>query len=208
MLLQLVSLPRPWPAAAVHDTVAAVMRQRAYQRSLRVSIMDRVFQWIGDVWRRMAELLGAVPHGRAVAVACAVAIVVIVLARVAYTAQLREDEVRSVRRRSVPRGGTEAPWDEAQRLAAAGRYEEAAHALYRALLHVLVVRERLRLHPSKTSGDYARELRARGSQYYAPFRQFGRRYDRILFGVGACDAAAYDQLLREARPMLERERAA
>lgn len=208
MPLQRAPVPHLWPATAVHDTVAAVMRQHAYQRSLRVSLLDRFLAWLADQWRRLAEALGGIPHGRSVAVAMAVVLVAIVVGRIVYAARLREDEVRAARLRVTPRGTTTAPWEEAQRLAAAGRYEEAAHALYRALLQVLVVRERLRLHPSKTSGDYARELRARGSASYASFRQFGRRYDRILFGVGACDAAAYEQLLGDARPVLEGERAA
>lgn len=207
-MLQLASVPRPWPAAAVHDTVAAVMRQRAYQRSLRVTLMERFFRWVDELWRRFTEMLAAVPHGRGIAVAVAVALVTLVIARVVYGAQLRQEEAHAARRRPRGHASTAAPWDDAQRLAAEGRFEEAAHALYRAMLDVLVVRERLRLHPSKTSGEYARELRSRGSRFYASFRQFGRRYDRILFGVGACDAAAYEQLLRDAHAMLDGERAA
>lgn len=208
MALQLGNVPHPWPAATVHDTVAAVMRQRAYQRSLRESFMDRLFRWIGDQLQRVVDVMRAIPHGRAVAVTLAAVLVIIIVARLVYAAELREEERRIARRRPASRTVTSAPWQEAQRLAAEGRYEEAAHALYRALLQVLVVRERLRLHPSKTSGDYARELRARGSTMYASFRQFGRRYDRILFGTGPCDAAAYEQLLRDAQPVLEGERAA
>ena len=48
----------------------------------------------------------------------------------------------------------------------------------------------------------ARELRARGSPAYAPFRHFGRRYDHIIFGIGSCDAAGYQALLDDARPVL------
>lgn len=208
MALQLGNVPRSWPAATVHDTVAAVMRQRAYQRSLRQSLMERFFRWLAEQWTRLMEAIAGIPHGRALAVGLAVVLAVIVVARLVYAGQLREDELRAARRRPTRRGETTAPWDDAQRLAAEGRYEDAAHALYRALLNVLVARERLRLHPSKTSGDYARELRARGSASYASFRQFGRRYDRVLFGTGTCDAAAYEQLLRDARPVLDAERAA
>jgi hypothetical protein len=87
-------------------------------------------------------------------------------------------------------------------LAAEGRFTDAAHALYRSLVESVARREQLRVHMAKTSGDYARELRARGSPAYAPFRRFGRRFDRIIFGIGTCDEAGYQSLLDDARPVL------
>jgi hypothetical protein len=64
------------------------------------------------------------------------------------------------------------------------------------------------LDPSKTSGDYARELRARGSASYQPFRDFSRRFDVAVFGHGGCDAALIDDLRRLATPFAPRARAA
>ena len=63
----------------------------------------------------------------------------------------------------------------------------------------------IRLHPSKTSGDYARELHAGGSPVHGEFRQFGRRYDRVLFGVGTCDAATYATLREQAARLIRPE---
>ena len=68
--------------------------------------------------------------------------------------------------------------------------------------------ERLRLDPSKTSGDYARELRARGSASYQPFRAFARRFDVAVFGHGGCDARLIDDLRALAQPLTARARAA
>jgi hypothetical protein len=68
------------------------------------------------------------------------------------------------------------------------------------VLLTLARAERLRLDPSKTSGDYARELRARSSASYQPFRTFSRRFDVAVFGHGGCDAALIDDLRRLAAP--------
>ncbi|HUQ82697.1 MAG TPA: DUF4129 domain-containing protein, partial [Gemmatimonadaceae bacterium] len=91
------------------------------------------------------------------------------------------------------------------RLAAAGNYTDAAHLLYRGLTERLAASELIRLHESKTSGDYARELRAAGSPVHAEFRQFGRRYDRALFGIGVCDAPTYAALREMAMSVTRRE---
>jgi riboflavin biosynthesis pyrimidine reductase len=62
----------------------------------------------------------------------------------------------------------------------------------------------VRLHASKTAGDYARELARRGSPARSAFQQFRRRYDAVIFGAGTCDADEYAALLRDAAPILTR----
>ncbi len=208
MAIQLGPGAGHWPASLVHDTVAAIMRQRAYQRSLRTSLLSRFLDWLGEWWRRFTGAVSNVPHGRYVVIALVSVIVMLVIARIVYAARLRDES--ATRRKIVPRrreSGT-APWDDAQRLAAEGRYTDAAHALYRAVLELLATRERLRLHPSKTSGEYARELRLRRSTLYEPFRAFGQRYDRALFGTGQFDAATYEQLRRHAEATMRSGEAA
>jgi hypothetical protein len=191
------------PAAAIHDTVAAIVRQSAYDRSLRQSLADLFFRWLGEAIERVLKAID-LPGAKRLATVLAVVLALLAIARVVYAARLRSDDDRSGGRRARTRRETVAdPLGEAERLAAEGRFSDAAHALYRALLLRLSTREQLRLHPSKTSGDYARELRAAGSQVYAAFRSFGRRYDRVLFGRGSCDAAAYAALLGDARSLLD-----
>ena len=56
------------------------------------------------------------------------------------------------------------------------------------------------LHVRVTSGDYARELRARGSPRYSAFRSFARRFDAAVYGHGQCDAAALADLVALADP--------
>ena len=194
-----------WPRAAIHDTVAAIVRQPAYRRSLGTTLLDRVLEWIGDWYSRLVAALGTVPHGRVVATVAAATIALLVVARIAYAARLRGTSAMSLARgRGKQRVATD-PWREAERLAAAGQFTEAAHALYRATVAILASQGLVRRHDSKTSGDYARELRRRGAPAYAAFRRFGSRYDRIIYGTGMCDAPSYDALLADARAVLERQ---
>jgi hypothetical protein len=90
----------------------------------------------------------------------------------------------------------------AQRLAAGGDFTGAAHALYAALLLAAARSERLELHPSKTAGDYARDLRARSSSLFSRFREFARSYEFVIYGVGECDQARYERLRTLAAPIV------
>jgi hypothetical protein len=84
----------------------------------------------------------------------------------------------------------------------------AAHALYRAVLRQLATSERVRLHASKTSGDYVRELRRRGSPLATSFQRFGRRFDHVVFGKGMCTADDFAALRDEALAIPDRRSAA
>lgn len=204
--MQAVQVPEAiWPRAAIHDTVAAIVRQPAYRRSLGTTLLDRVLGWISDWYSRLVAALGTVPHGRVVATIAAATIALLVVARIAYAARLRGTSAMSLVRGRSKRRAVPDPWGEAEQLAAAGQFTEAAHALYRATVAILASQGLVRRHDSKTSGDYARELRRRGAPAYAAFRRFGSRYDRIIYGTGMCDVAGYDALLADARAVLERQ---
>ena len=194
-----------WTRAAIHDTVAAIVRQPAYRRSLGTTLLDRVLGWIGDVYARLVEALGTVPHGRVVATIAAATVALLVVARIAYASRLRGVSAMSLASRRGRSGTSSDPWREAEQLATAGRFTEAAHALYRATVALLAAQGLVRRHDSKTSGDYARELRRRGAPAYAAFRRFGSRYDRIIYGTGTCDAPGYAALLGDARAVLARQ---
>lgn len=184
---------RQLPASAIHDTVAAIARGIDYRRSLRQSLLDRFFLWLGELISHLLRFIRHSPMSRPFGYAVIALIVLGVAARLLIAAQAR-DETRGPLRRRTRASGTEDPFAVADRLAAEGRFEEAAHALYHGVLLALARRERLRLDPSKTSGDYARELRLRGSPAHVDFHRFGRRYDRVLFGDGTCDAPTYATL--------------
>jgi hypothetical protein len=200
-------VPRVWPAGAVHDTVQVVVQSRAFRRSLQSSIVERVWGWVAEWLDQFVHYLRGTSGARYSALALAAALVLLVVARFVLAARARGPDSgdEGWTRGAVP---GEDPWRAAERLAAAGRYEDAAHALYRGVVASVAREDRLRLDPSKTSGDYARELRARGSSRYAPFRVFGRRFDVAVYGHGRCDAALVDDLRRLAEPFRPGARAA
>jgi hypothetical protein len=192
----------PWSRQAIHDTVAIIVRQRGYRRDLRSTLLDRILGWIADAYHRLFDALGGVPHGRAIAAIAAGVVALLIVARVTYAARLRNasHDGATARKRGDSRAGD--PWGDAAALAESGHFTEAAHALYRATIARLAATGLIRPHESKTSGDYARELRRRAAPSHAAFRRFGARYDRIIYGTGICDAENYGLLLQDARMVL------
>jgi Domain of unknown function (DUF4129) len=191
-----------WPARAVQDTVATIAREAAYRRDYAASLLQRLLRWLIDLISRFEDSLGHPNFGRIILLA-GVVVLVLLGVRFVLAMQAGADEFgRAGGRVSVHRGRD--PWLEAQRLAAAGDFTAAAHALYAALLARLAGRGAVRLHPSKTAGDYSRELRRRGASEQAPFHAFRVHYDRLIYGAGQCSADEYEQLLVDARPLLER----
>jgi hypothetical protein len=92
------------------------------------------------------------------------------------------------------RARTSAEWEaEAARAAAAGRFREAAVALYQALLLRLEASGVVRYDPAKTPGDYRREAR-RNPQAAGALAAFLRGFEPVVFGGRALDAAGYDRL--------------
>jgi hypothetical protein len=93
-------------------------------------------------------------------------------------------------------------WSAAQLLAARGDFTAAAHALYAALLDAGARQNQLRLHPSKTAGDYVREVRKRSSPIFPGFRDFARAYELVIYGLGECNRDRYERLLSLALPIV------
>ena len=193
---------RPWPPGAIQDSVAAIVRQPAYQRSVRATLLDRLLDWLTALIRRFFSGLSEIPNVKWIILGLAILVVLAIAARM-WLANEAEERRRRARPGEVRGGGD--PWAEADRVAATGDYTAAAHLLYRGITERLAAAEQLRLHPSKTSGDYARELHTRGSSAHAEFRRFGRRYDHVLFGTGTCDAATYSALREHARGVFHTE---
>ena len=191
-----------WPIAAVQDSVAAIVRQRVYQRSIRTTLLDRLFDWIGALFQRLFSSINAVPHAKWIILGLGIAAVLAISGRIWLGS---ETEARRRRARAGSIHGTEDPWADAERLASAGNYTDAAHLLYRGLTERLAAGGHIHLHQSKTSGDYARELRTRSHPAHNEFRQFGRRYDHVIFGTGTCDAATYAALREHATRLVRLE---
>ena len=191
----------------MHDTVRAVLRDPAFHRSLRRSLADRLLVWLADLAVQLGKLLRQLPSGRSLGVAVVGLIVVFVVVRLVIAARVRGDGgPRAAPRRNATT--SDDPWVAADGLAGEGRYEEGAHALYRAVVLALGRMERIRLEPSRTSGDYARELRRRGAPSHAPFRDFTCRFEMAVYGHGGCDAEEFAALRLLAAPFAPRVRAA
>jgi hypothetical protein len=195
------------PAQAVRDSVRAIVRDAAFDRAGQQTLLERIFETLGRWFEALTDLLPALGIGNRVIVVLAVVVLLLVVARIVLRARAQREfwagdrpEVRGGRRLD--------PWLESERLAANGAYLEAAHALCAALLAASARRGELTLHPAKTTGDYARELRRRGAASERDFQRFRARYDRVVYDIQRCGAEDYAALLADARPMLARGRAA
>lgn len=172
---------------------------------------SRLWQEFGNWFlRRISEFLdlfGKSPAARYGAIAALILLGAVIVLRLAFAAGSARDVTRLTRDTARFAGRAE-PWAEAERLAARGEFTEAAHALFAALVSSLAARGELRLHASKTSGDYARELRRAGSLSQIGFQAFRRRYDHVIYGERQCSADEYHALLGDALPFQHRNRAA
>lgn len=101
--------------------------------------------------------------------------------------------------RAVHTRGETAEWWEsnARAAAAAGRFRDAAIALYMAAVLRLEERGALRYHPGKTPGDYRTEVRSHPASR-RPFDAFIRQFLPVAFGARAPDAAAFHALAASA----------
>jgi hypothetical protein len=200
----LAAIAQQWGARNVHDTVATLVRDRAYERSIVGSLIARALMAVFDGIGRLIKAFQQIPGGRTTVVVVVGVIIALIAGRAILTARLEGDEFIRRRRRGTQVVRADA-WSEAERLAAMGDYTGAAHALYQAVLRRLAGTDRIRLHASKTSGEYWRELRRRGSPAAAPFQQFGRRFDRVIFGIGECSPEEFETMLREASAVTMRQ---
>ncbi|MFN0099562.1 MAG: DUF4129 domain-containing protein [Gemmatimonadaceae bacterium] len=196
-----------WPADAIRDSTAAVLETSEYARDATPSLFDTLAGWIGNQLLRLLELLPELSVGPWLLISLAILIAALIVARIVMAMRAERDF------RAGGPGATHLvrrldPWTEAERLAASGSYLEAAHALCAALLAASARRGEVTLHPSKTTGDYAREMRRRGAPSVPAFEGFRSRYDRLVYDLQACAADDYAVLRAAAQPLLSAERAA
>lgn len=202
MLTQAPDSLARWPAPAIHDTVSAIVQQTVYQRRLGRSLAERFWSWFADQLSALFNAVAGTPAARTTTLLVCGLLVAAILLRFLVAAR-SERYVRRASRTPGARAGRYLPTlDDARKLAREGRYTDAMHVLYAALLDTLAQRRLIRLHASKTSGDFARELSARGHPAQDAFRTFVRRFDRLLYGYDVCDAAAFDTLWGEAESVL------
>ena len=201
----------PLSDQAIRDTIAVLTKHADYDRSFRQTALERFFAWLGELLSPVGRAVSGSRSLQQIALALVILLVVAVVARamvVAYAGRVaRASEQEGGRGRTMT-GRLADPWLEAQRLAALGDYTAAAHSAYAAVLGALNRRARLRLHPSKTVGDYARELRRVQSPLAPRYREFARLYEVVVYGVGTCDRERWERLRVLAGELVERERVA
>jgi hypothetical protein len=148
------------------------------------------------IWSLLAPIFRAVsgsPISKAIVIGIAIVLVLGIFAHLLFGGSVPGASDGPWRRRGGAGDETDA-WTLAQRFAAEGQYTEAAHALYTALLARVSSRVSLRLHPSKTAGDYARDLRGSAPSLFGPFREFARSYEVVIYGLGFCDQQRFQKL--------------
>lgn len=200
-LLDHIPEPRIW------SVVDSVFKSAAYNRA---SLWQRFWEWVGrmlrDFFSWIAPAFSALRRSPLlfwVVMAAVVLLTAAVIARWIYLWRART----ALRISGTPwdvhgefqRGDA---WSAAQQLAARGDYTAAAHALYAALLDAGARQDQLELHPSKTAGDYVREVRRRASPIFPSLRDFARAYEIVIYGFGECDRERYERLLSIARPVV------
>jgi len=183
-----------WSAEQVHDTVAAIVRQPEFATPLRQSLAGRVFRYVAQQIATLIDLLRGSPSSRLIAITAVVLIILVIIARILVTRRVDAAGVFADDGSNGRRDRHRDPWFEAQVRAAAGDYEAATHLLYAAVIETLARTGAITHHPSKTSGDYARELARRGAAGSREFRSFAREADRVIFGSLRPDADHYDRL--------------
>jgi hypothetical protein len=183
-----------WSASAIHDTVAAIARQPAYSTSVRESLLGRFFRFLFEQLGDLLRLLHGSPGARYVVIVAVALIVLVIVSRLVVWQQI-DARVRARATQTADGRTRQDFWTEARRLASGGDHDAACHALYAAVLDQLARAGAVRVHPSKTSGDYARELARRGVPVAPAFQAFARQFERIVFGVSA-DAISADDFER------------
>jgi len=168
-----------WSAEMIHDSVAAIAKQPAYATSIRQSLL-----------------------GRFVVMAAVALIVVVIVGRIVVARRIDEQRSR-IRAGRVGARDRADYWGAARELANRGEYSAACHALYAAVLDSLARSGAVRVHPSKTSGDYSRELARRAAIATPAFAAFARQFERTVFSTESVTSDDFDRLFAEASRIVE-----
>jgi hypothetical protein len=180
-------------ADTAQQAIAAVFRHPEYQPSQRRTLLQQIIELILDFVRVIARAVDANPNLKWSLPAAALLVLSLVLARFAYRRRMSEPGVSPASERGQ-HSDSHDPWLAAHSAAQAGRYLEAAHALYFAVLQAIERRDRIVIDSAKTVGDYVRDLRRSNSVTLPLFRDFARVYQPVVWGSRECDPARFDHM--------------
>ncbi|MBA2684890.1 MAG: DUF4129 domain-containing protein [Gemmatimonadaceae bacterium] len=194
------------PEQTIRRAVETVYGTPKYNRT---SLLSRFWGWISEMLGRfvawLAPAFGVLhkspPLFWAVVIGLAL-LTAAVIARWLYLWRLRTAQRIGGQWQTQAGASRGDAWSAAQQLAARGDFTAAAHALYAALLDASAKQNQLRLHPSKTAGDYVREVRRHSSPIFPNFRDFAHAYELVIYGFGECNRDRYERLLSLALPIV------
>jgi len=98
--------------------------------------------------------------------------------------------------------GGEGLWRQADELASTGKMRDAVRLLYLAVLAVLHRADLIRYSPTRTNGEYLRQLRDR-TEVQRPFRGLTGMFEVKWYGERSCEQAEYDTCRRLAEQVRE-----
>ncbi len=179
-------------ADSIRTAITTVFARREYDRSILPTFLGRILNWVVN---GLGDLVRSLRHAGPVQKGALLVLLVVLIAIIARLAIVSNAAGVAFRRAGgFGAGGPQDAWGEAERLARAGQYTDAAHALYRGLLDDMARRDQVKLHYSKTVGDYGRDLRRRSSGLAPRYRDFARTYETVVYGLGTCDRERYERL--------------
>jgi uncharacterized protein DUF4129 len=184
----------PWTAKQIHDSVAKIAEQPIYAGTRRASLLGRLFHFLWDKLGDLLDLVRDTVDPRILLFAGIGVVVIVVVARIVVAQRITDAQGRHRSRHGTRLDGRTDYWSLARDEAAAGRYAEACHLVYAALIDALSRDGLVTYHKSKTSGDYARDLRRSAPSSYGEFRSFARQFDRVIFRESTVGESDYEQL--------------
>lgn len=193
-------LQTPIAPEAVRDTIARIVIESGYRSDAGPTLLSRAWEWF---WRYLREFFRSATQSRGTYI-IALAIIALVITTVIIRAII---VARARRLAAAHRDASVSASDlyaQSQSLATQGAFANAAHLLYAAVVSSLVEKRKVRHHPSKTIGDYGRELRAQHDADFDRYQRFANAYEVVAYGDGLCDAERYTRLEQLALPMLPR----
>ncbi len=196
-----------WSDQAIRDTISVIAKDPAYNRALSQSLIERLLRFIFDQLQHLFDVTSSVPYGRTIVTVLVILAVGIVVARLVLGI-VAEGQRGDAREREGALTHRAAQLADAERLALRGEYTAAAHLLFAVVLSTGSARGAFREHPSKTLGDYAREIRRGGTGWQQPFAAFRHRFDHAMYGNTACNAEDYQGMLAAVQTMLMHDHAA
>jgi uncharacterized protein DUF4129 len=184
------------PADSLRAVLDSVFRAPAYDWSRAPRGPQLIERW----WARLSGWLFRFQHGhpglfRALIIAVAAMLGLILLhgiATVVLTARRASRRDDAEPSPASPRYTATQYFQEADRLAAEGRFGEAMYAAFLGLILQLDQRGLLRFHPSKTPADYTREAQL-APRDRAALTGLVRRLYAVVFGGAQCTADDYQQ---------------